>query len=155
MAVAQCVLQRNRPGSCSLLSHRLLSASWSLTYQRRQAACHAQAFVFPSHTLGPRRARAPLTSAWTLDAEDKEEEGKVSPGLRRKAALGWDGSLAVSCCVTLGVGLSLSEPQFPAFRVGMGAFRLGGRPPIWRLNCAGLSGFWGHSCDPRRMWVCC
>lgn len=50
---------------------------------------------------------------------------KGAQGLRQKADLGWDSSLAIFCCVTLGMELTLSAPQFPAFRMGVRAFHRG------------------------------
>lgn len=43
-------------------------------------------------------------------------------GLRQKAHLGWDFSSAISCCVTLEMGLTLSESQFPGSKWGSGHF---------------------------------
>lgn len=60
---------------------------------------------------------------WVLRTGGRE--AKWVPGLGQKADLGWESSLAISCGVTLGVGLTLSEPQFPARIMEIRIFRRG------------------------------
>lgn len=79
--------------------------------QRYEPAKHRPLSSLPT-PCGLRGPGPPSFSLLTLDAEDKSEGGRV-PGLGQKADLGWSCSFAISCCVILGVGHTLSEPQFP------------------------------------------